>query len=149
MSAQNGDTLVLRFSEKQSSDDKNESTILYVIYDYNMDNWLIRGNIYKETEFDFSYTCEDQFAVENLLRVLYTWFHRHTIALLTYKDLPLDPDEITFDMLETSYVAKDEYVTRMCTYDYDHSYGERTPADCFYNEKVDYTHYLNILYNFY
>lgn len=136
-----GDTFAIRFSEMIVENDKRgEDTILYVIYDHEQSNWLIRGKSFKDH--DFSYSCDTEEGLLNLLRCLYQYSYnfQNTIELCNYKDLPNDPDEITFEMLETSHNANDEYFLSVFVIDVS---NEKKFKNMFFES------YLSILTDFY
>lgn len=111
-----GDTMVVRYSDRHNCDDTSEDTIIYVLYDHYAKNWIIRGQRYKDSAFAF--VCDDQRAVEIFLSTIYSSSYVTTETLCSFKDLPVDSNNILFQLLEKQYKHNSKDV-QIATYDID------------------------------
>ena len=134
-----GDTIVLRIQDKMCSDNTGKDTVMYILYDHELQTFLIRGKcISKNIEIgisEFSYYCDDKDQVNNMLNVIYRDFMKLTISLRNYNNLPKDSDKITYDLLCDT---EERYILAI----YDHTLLDKPTLS-------DYDKYLNILMSLY
>lgn len=88
-----GDTLVIKMEESFTS--------CYIFYDYKKDLYGVRFCVLssnKSRKYN-SYYCDNKEVLINFLLETFSNYNKTTIYLYTYKNLPLDSDDITCNLL--------------------------------------------------
>ena len=115
LSIMSSDSMVLKIYEKNEKG--IEVNRMYVFYDHNLCTFGIRGgNKLKSGKIvSYSYYTDHVCGVINMVNVLSEKFVKLSICLVNYHNLPLNPDNITYESLFTDDVGMNE----MVGFDYD------------------------------
>jgi hypothetical protein len=71
----------------------------YIFYDHNLMAFGIRGGYISKGRKDYSFYTDSVAGVKNFIQTLFDKFHKLTVCLMKYSDLPSDSDDITYTLL--------------------------------------------------
>jgi len=96
------DCLVLKI-EEFTADKSNAHNTLYILYDKKYHNYVIRGSgcdlNFCESINDFSFVTEYVEDLRYFITFLMSRKNRFTYTLYSHNDLPIESEDITFDLL--------------------------------------------------
>ena len=121
-SSNSGDTLVIKLEDLYSK--------CYIFYDYKNELFGIRMTITNSfSKKDNSYYCDNKEVLITFLLEQFSDYKNTSIYLYTYKNLPLDSDNITCNMLSdyedtSNEIMSFEYDLKMKNNDYDEDEDE-------------------------
>jgi hypothetical protein len=134
------DTLVLKIVETNKNGNKQNCT--YVLYDQALSTVLVRGgySMYNNNNdhSDYSFYCNSDYDVKDLLDILFGSFYELGISLVNYKNLPCISDNITYKYLKEN----DSKINEIVGFDYRRLLGGNF-------ENINIEKYLNTLKNVY
>jgi hypothetical protein len=109
------DHLVLKLVESDDADHLRET--MYVFYDPVWETYGIRGGYHvthRETGITspvfFSFYCDKMADVITFLKVMTRQYHKLTVQLMKFTDLPVESDHITYDHLRRHDLNRHELV---------------------------------------
>lgn len=106
------DCLVFRVVEKDQSP-QSEDTDIYILYDTHTQRYLLRGkrsDMATTAFLPYSFECYNAKSVADFLKVIIPIEHQCVFELYNYSNLPLDKDDITFDVLRETKSLQNEIV---------------------------------------
>jgi hypothetical protein len=91
------DTLVLKVQEFESKN--NLDTVLYILYDYQKQCFIVRGKRNKQGDCTYSFECESSVELVDFVTFLIDKENSISYILYNYDNLPMTSNEITFEFL--------------------------------------------------
>lgn len=131
------DTLVLKIVETNKNG--KQQNCIYILYDQTISTFLVRGGYSLQNKHnDYSFYCDSNYDVKDLLDILFVSFYELGISLVNYKNLPCISNNITYKYLKEN----DSKVNEIVGFDYKRLSGENL-------ENINIEKYLNTIKNVY
>ena len=108
------DCLVLKIEERRNKRDDELMTTLFILYDEDLNKFVVRGKADERSSYHYSFVCESASDLADFVSVVICKRSRWTFVLYSIDNLPETSNEITYNVLDYLCIRPNEIAGYNC-----------------------------------